>query len=93
MEIMLYRIVQEMVNNTIKHAEAKTIKLFLQIQTDNLKLNFSDDGKGFNLEEKLKARSMGLTGLQSRVNFISGEIVMDSKPGKGVTYEIEVPLP
>ena len=93
MEIMLYRIVQEMVNNTIKHAGAKTIKLFLQIQTDNLKLNFSDDGKGFNLEEKLKARSMGLTGLQSRVNFISGEIVIDSKPGKGVTYEIEVPLP
>jgi two-component system, NarL family, sensor kinase len=92
-EIMLYRIVQEMVNNTLKHAEAKNIKLNMEIQPNNLKIDYWDNGKGFNLVEKLESKSIGLTSIQSRVKFINGEIEVNSKPGEGVTYDISVPLP
>ena len=92
-EIMLYRIVQEMVNNTLKHAEAKNIKLNMAIQPNNLKIKYLDNGKGFNLVEKLESKSIGLTSIQSRVKFINGEIGVKSKPGEGVTYDISLPLP
>lgn len=92
-EIMLYRIVQEMVNNTLRHAEAKNIKLKIAIQPNQLNLIYGDDGKGFNIEEKLTSKSIGLTSIQSRVKFLSGEIEVKSNQGEGVTYDILVPLP
>jgi len=92
-EIMLYRIIQEMVNNTLKHAEAKNISLKMVIQPNQLKILYSDDGKGFDAEEKLISKSIGLTSIQSRVKFINGEVGIKSKPGLGVNFNIAVPLP
>jgi len=91
-EIMLYRIFQEMVNNTLKHAEAKNISLVIKIQKDNLNIEYSDDGKGFNVEEKLHLKSIGLSSIQSRVNFLSGNVTMKSEPGQGVNYTIHIPI-
>jgi signal transduction histidine kinase len=90
-EIMLYRIIQEMVNNTLKHAEAKNILLNIDILPDFVKINYSDDGKGFNMEEKMESKSIGLSGIQSRVNFLSGEINIESSPAKGVNFHIKIP--
>jgi signal transduction histidine kinase len=92
-EIMLYRVVQEMVNNTLKHANAKNITLNNEVKTDQLIMIYKDDGKGFNSEEKLESKSIGLTSIQSRVKFIGGEMLLTSSPGKGVRYEIQLPLP
>ncbi len=90
MEIMLYRIIQEMVNNTLKHAEAKNILLDINIQPEMLNIKYSDDGKGFNVEEKIESRSIGLASIQSRVNFLNGELNIESTFGKGTVYNIQI---
>jgi signal transduction histidine kinase len=90
-EIMLYRIIQEMVNNTLKHAESKKITLDIQISPGEVALDYKDDGKGFDFDEKIKLKSMGLTSLQSRVKFLGGELQYSSSPGKGIHYTFEVP--
>jgi len=89
-EIMLYRIIQEMVNNTLKHAEAKNIRLDIQIHADQLAFNYSDDGKGFDFDEKIDSKSIGLTSIQSRVKFLGGELGIKTGPGKGVRYNFEI---
>jgi signal transduction histidine kinase len=91
-EIMLYRIIQEMVNNTLKYAEAKKISVRLQMFPGKMEVYFSDDGKGFNVEEKLESKSIGLQSIQSRVNFLNGSLEIDSGPGKGTGYSITIPI-
>ena len=91
-EIMLYRIIQEIVNNTLKHAGAKNIRLQMNILPEKLSITYSDDGKGFNIEEKLESKSIGLTSIQSRVNFLSGQVNVEAKPGEGVKYNILIPI-
>jgi len=89
-EIMIYRVIQEMVNNTLKHAEASNILLHFRFQHDKLVVHFSDDGKGFDFKEKIDSKSLGLTGLQSRVSFLGSELRWESSPGNGTTYNFEI---
>jgi signal transduction histidine kinase len=91
-EIMVFRIIQEMVNNTIKHAEAKSVRLEMNIQNAVLELLYTDDGKGFDVEKSMESRSLGLKSIQSRVNFLKGELSIDSQPGRGTRYLIKVPV-
>lgn len=92
LEIMLYRIIQEMVNNSLKYAEAKNISLILGVLPEKLSIQFSDDGKGFDVEEKLNQKTAGLTNIMSRVNFLKGEISIESLPGKGTIIFLHVPI-
>lgn len=89
-EIMLYRIIQEMVNNSLKHAGASHLKLNISLDNKRLSIQYSDDGKGFDFEEKIKLRSMGLTGIQSRVKFLGGELNASTGEGKGLIYSFEI---
>jgi signal transduction histidine kinase len=91
-EIMLYRIVQEMVNNSLKYAHAKNINL--KIVTDNtmLDLIYTDDGVGFDKTALPDSESIGLKSIESRVNFLTGKMKLDSSPGHGVKYSIQVPI-
>ncbi|MEZ5195471.1 MAG: tetratricopeptide repeat protein [Bacteroidales bacterium] len=91
-EIMLYRIIQEMVNNTIKHANAKNLVLSMEINPGQLLLKYSDDGTGFNVDDKLAQKSIGLSSIQSRVSFLNGTEEIESSEGNGVTYTILVPV-
>ncbi len=91
-EIMLYRIIQEMVNNTLKHADATTISLKMNILPELLKINYSDDGKGFNVEETLEVKSIGLQSIQSRVNFLEGKLTINSESEKGTKYDIKITI-
>ena len=91
-EIMLYRIIQEMVNNTLKHAEAKNILLDMNIQSEMLNIKYLDDGKGFVVSEKLESKSFGLTSIQSRVNFLNGKLDIESAYNKGAQFTLSVPI-
>jgi signal transduction histidine kinase len=91
-EIMLYRIVQEMVNNTLKHAQAGNIDLDIKILPGTLDITYSDDGKGFDFQQKLESESIGLKSIQSRVDFLNGTLTVVSMPGQGVKYNVEVPV-
>ena len=91
-EIMLYRIIQELANNTLKHARAGNIELRMELQPGKLDVFYSDDGIGFNIEEKLLSKSIGLNSIQSRVNFLNGKMDVRSEPGKGAAFSFEIPV-
>ena len=91
-EIMIYRVVQEMVNNSLKHANAKNVFLKMHIKLNLLLVDYSDDGKGFDVEEKLKLQSFGLNNIISRVKFLGGEVKINSELNKGVEYSFEISI-
>ncbi len=91
-EIMIYRMVQEMVNNTLKYAGADKVTLDLIYEDETVSLQYSDNGKGFDVEEKLKSKSIGLTSIQSRIEFLGGKLNINSKSGRGTSYFINIPV-
>ena len=91
-EIEIYRIVQELVSNALKHAGAKEITVQLNKRGNLLNLMVEDDGKGFTPAKAKNQGGMGLQGVQSRVNQLHGELSIDSSPGRGATILIEIPL-
>lgn len=94
-EIVLYRVVQELVSNVLKHAQASEMTLLLTCFEDDQLLNImvSDNGKGFEAEvAKVKSDGMGLNSLEGMVQGLHGEMEIDSQPGKGTTVNIDFPL-
>ncbi len=89
-EMNLYRVVQELVSNTIKYSGATKITLQIGQQEDELNLMYEDNGKGFDLS-KVK-RGMGLDNIENRVKRLSGNLHIDSTPGYGMTVIIEIPI-
>jgi len=87
----VYRIIQEFVNNSIKHAKCKNISINLSIKTKILTLQMTDDGIGFNNNASLK-RGNGLDNINLRVKYLQGEIEFSSEKNKGVQLNITIPL-
>ncbi len=87
--LSIYRIIQELLNNAIKHSKAKEILVQLSKQDEELVILFEDDGVGFN-PEKLERQGMGLENIQSRVNYLKGNVHIDSQIGKGTTFLIHI---
>lgn len=91
-EINFYRIIQEIVHNTIKHARASILYIELKETNKLIYLQTKDDGIGFNYQEKSAAGGgLGLLNLQSRVEVLSGQLEINSTPGKGTIFNIEIP--
>jgi len=93
MNINIYRIITEIINNTIKHAKAQT--LFIEIKKDHKQifLHTKDDGKGFDYNDAMKNHlGLGLRTLLSRAEMLNGILYIDSKPGSGTQYNFEIPL-
>ena len=89
MEIMLYRIIQELVNNIIKHADA-TQAIIQFVKDDNrFSVVVEDNGKGFNLHEPDEKVHSGLTAIRNRVNYLNGKLTIDSQPGIGTTVMMD----
>jgi two-component system, NarL family, sensor kinase len=92
-EINIYRILQEIIHNTLKHAQAKNLRIKLSREKDQLVLMTEDDGIGFNYVEKTKLSSgLGLLNLQSRTEVMGGEFSYFSDRGKGTRYLFEIPV-
>jgi signal transduction histidine kinase len=91
--INLYRIVQEVIHNAIKHAEATELLIELRQERNKIILAAHDNGKGFNYEEKSsEAKGLGLQNLLRRTEILGGKMFFESKKGKGTTYIFEVPI-
>jgi signal transduction histidine kinase len=88
-EVILYRIIQELTNNSIKHAAAKNIFIQLNKHERGLTLTVEDDGKGFDADRI--TRGAGLQNVQSRVDYLKGNLEINSKPGEGSAFTIEIP--
>lgn len=90
MEVHLYRIAQELFNNTLKHSHATEIGIQLLQRQENLFLIIEDNGNGFNPEEKQSG--MGLLNISSRLNSVAGKIEIQSGIGEGTFVRIVIPL-
>ena len=91
-EVALYRILQELLNNTLKHAEAKKVQIKFELQENQFHLLYTDDGKGFDRTQQKEngAKGLGLRSIESRVNFLNGELDMQSAPQQGLRVIIKI---
>ncbi|MCX2740991.1 sensor histidine kinase [Pontibacter anaerobius] len=94
-ELLLYRMVQELLNNTIKHANATQISIDLQFTPAETKLTYKDNGVGFDMvtvqQEQALSGGLGIMSLQSRAALLNGSIAITSRPGSGTTAIITIP--
>jgi two-component system, NarL family, sensor kinase len=92
LSLNIYRIVQELFSNTLKHARASKVRVEVtQIHNEYLSLIFEDNGKGFN-SKNIPPNGIGLQHLQSRVHRFNGELTIDSNENIGTTVIIEIPF-
>lgn len=92
-EINIYRMLQEITHNTIKHAKAANLKINLHKTGTQLILHTKDDGCGFSYETKLNESSgLGLLNLQSRAEVLNGQMSINSQPGNGTEFYITIPV-
>lgn len=92
-EVVLYRVVCELISNTLKHAKAKNVYIDLLANETQLSINYIDDGTGFDTDKAQKElRGMGYPNIQSRIKSLDGTFDFFSKPGEGVRVKIQIPL-
>jgi signal transduction histidine kinase len=88
----LFRIVQEALNNIIKHAKARNVKLRLHTNT-TFWIEIDDDGQGFDMQQALEGRHIGLTGMHERADEIGWNLFIQSTPGMGTHIRVEKKYP
>lgn len=92
-ETILFRVIQECINNAIKHAEATVLDLSLIKDKDGISVTIEDNGKGFIYDPAKATEGIGLNNIHSRIQFLKGSIDIDSSPGKGTLIAIHLPNP
>ena len=90
-EIGIYRVVQELLSNILKHAHAKTVTIQLNRVDGMLQVTVEDDGVGFNFQEKINSGRMGLKNMMARVEKLNGTFYVDSVAGRGSFTILKVP--
>ncbi|HMK04175.1 MAG TPA: ATP-binding protein [Ferruginibacter sp.] len=90
--ISIYRIVQELINNTMKHAAAKTAIVQVTASGDQLAITVEDDGKGFDTTLLKQIKGMGWSNIQNRVDFLKGTLDVRSEKEKGTSVHIELDI-
>lgn len=92
-EIHIFRMIQEIVQNTIKHADANNLQIALSEEEDHLLCLIKDDGRGFDKDKVLSGSAgLGLHSLESRCEILNGILTLESMPGAGTTYFIKIPV-
>lgn len=91
MEMGLYRIAQEAIQNVLKHAGASLLLLQLQLKEKTVSLSIKDNGRGFN-EEEIDSQGFGLIGLKERARLLKGQLKVSSEKDKGTTIRVVVEI-
>jgi len=94
-EKAIFRVLQELINNTLKHSEAENVELYFNFETDQLAIYYKDDGYGFDrqaYETKKDSTSFGLKNIESRISFLEGKITYKTEPNQGVEISLKFPL-
>ncbi len=91
-ETVLYRVIQESVNNVIKHSGANHLDISLIKDADGIAATIEDNGKGFDTSDKNKFDGIGLKNIQTRIEYLKGTVEWNSSPGKGTLVAIHVPM-
>ena len=89
-DVNIYRIIQELVTNSVKHGHASQVLVQLTIAAENVLISVEDDGRGFDLQVVQARPGIGLSNIRHRVNYFNGKMDIESKPGEGTTVNIEL---
>jgi two-component system NarL family sensor kinase len=92
LEIVLYRVIQECVNNVIKHADASRLDISVLKDKQGISATIEDNGKGFDIGDKDKFEGIGLKNIITRIEYLKGMVDFDSSPGRGTLIALNVPL-
>ena len=91
-EITIFRIVQELLNNAMKHSEASKVLVQLTKTNETLVLTVEDNGKGFDKKLLEQNKGAGISNIESRVSYLNGQIEIDSNAATGTSIIIEIPI-
>ena len=93
-EIVLYRVITELINNTLKHANANKVEIYLEMIEQVLQLTYLDNGIGFEKDKVMEGETggMGMKNIISRLRSINGNYKINSRPGAGVLVVVEINL-
>ncbi|MBF8456314.1 sensor histidine kinase [Kaistella sp. G5-32] len=92
-QVVMYRIIQECINNTIKHARANKVEISLIQNNTMIEAIFKDDGIGFNpLKINSRSNGLGLENIKSRIDMLKGDLKIDSAEGKGTSIIMKIPI-
>lgn len=92
-ESILYRVLTECINNTIKHAKAQNVEINIENLNEQIHISYKDDGIGFDKEKvKQQKTGIGLFNMQNRLNSIGGSMNINSQPGKGMEINVELDI-
>lgn len=91
-EIKIYNIIQEFLNNILKHSQAKNTVIKLQEKEGTIVLQISDDGVGFDTSKITNKDGLGLNQIEARIHILKGDFSIDSKIGEGTTIFVKVPV-
>ena len=89
-EVVMYRVVCELINNSFKHSECSAIEVVLILEDDILKLRYKDNGKGFNINPQTASKGMGLSNITSRINSLNGSLSIVSNSGEGMEATVQI---
>jgi PAS domain S-box-containing protein len=90
--LCLFRVLQEALQNAVKHSGSNQCKVSIQSQADAIVLTVSDSGCGFLAEETLKNPGIGLISMRERIKIVNGELLIDSQKGRGTVIRAKVPV-
>jgi PAS domain S-box-containing protein len=88
----LYRIYQESLTNVARYADATQVEASLDLEDDHIILSISDNGVGFNTDELIHKKTLGIIGMRERAVMIGGKFVIHSQPNRGTTVSVKLPL-
>jgi two-component system, NarL family, sensor kinase len=91
-ELIVFRMIQETLNNIIRHANATEVIFWMDFEKSNLKIRISDNGEGFNVNEADRYEGTGLGNLKKRAQILNAALLIESLPTQGTTVKIIVPL-
>jgi two-component system NarL family sensor kinase len=91
-EVSLFRVIQELLTNTLKHAWATEVTIRVHRKEEILQLNISDNGKGFDWEIAKAQSGIGLKSILTRIKGLNGELIVETASGKGASFQITIPL-
>ena len=97
LELSLYRVIQELLNNTLKHAQASKVIVNIQFNANDISIKYADNGVGFDYKELTNSKDqgnkgIGLINLQSRINLLNGTFYYKSEQNLGTEVDISVPI-
>jgi PAS domain S-box-containing protein len=90
--LCLFRVLQESLQNAVKHSGAKRFEVSLKVAGNEIRLSVQDSGVGFDPEEAIRGRGLGLTSMKERLKLVEGELFVDSRPQRGTIIQARVPF-